>query len=240
MATRECDLYLPVKQFLESRGFEVRAEVGKCDAVAVCGDMVLAVELKLSFGLPVLYQALERLSAVDVVYVAVDVPAGRKARTNWDAKLCDAVRLCRMLGVGLIAVRDGRVEVHAEPDVYQPRKAPRRRVKLMREFKGRSGDHNVGGTTRRPRITRYREEALRCAHALRFGEVLKASLVRDMASVPQATAMLRNNVYGWFDKVQRGTYAITPAGAEALTTYADVVSAQQACLAQEEALELAA
>ena len=112
---RESDLYAPVKCHLEALGYTVRGEVGRCDVVGVSGDSMVAVELKLAFGLPVLYQALQRLPSVDLVYVAVAVPEGRTARRNWDAQVPDAVRLCRMLGVGLLSVRDGNVVVHADP-----------------------------------------------------------------------------------------------------------------------------
>src|ERR1700712_975322 len=108
---RESDLYRPVKRHLEALGYTVRGEVGKCDVVGVSGDSMVAVELKLTWGLPVLYQALQRLPSVDMVYVAVAVPEGRRARGNWDAQVPDATRLCRMLGVGLLSVRAGAIVV---------------------------------------------------------------------------------------------------------------------------------
>jgi len=58
---RESDLYAPVKAHLEALGYVARAEVGKCDIVGINGDIIIGVELKLTFGLPVLYQALQRL-----------------------------------------------------------------------------------------------------------------------------------------------------------------------------------
>src|ERR1700689_237321 len=88
----ESDLYAPVKQHLEAVGYIVRGEVGRGDVVGVSGDLMVAVELKLTFGLPVLYQALRRLPSVDLVYVAVAVPEGRTARRNWDAQVADATR----------------------------------------------------------------------------------------------------------------------------------------------------
>ncbi len=54
---------------------------------------MIEVELKLNFGLPVLYQALQRLPSVDLVYVAVAVPDGRRTRANRDAQAPDTVRL---------------------------------------------------------------------------------------------------------------------------------------------------
>lgn len=224
----ESDLYTPVKQHLEALGYLVRGEVGSCDVVGVGGNSVVAVELKLSFGLPVLYQALQRLPSVDLVYVAVAVAEGRTARRNWDGQVPDAARLCRMLGVGLLSVRDGNVVVHADPSPYQPRKQPKRRARLLGEFVRRSGDHNVGGTNKRPRVTAYREEALECASLLARLGAMKGAAVRDATGVRMASALLRDNVYGWFEKVDRGTYDVASAGRLALQQYSDVLVARAA------------
>ena len=71
----EASLYPPVKTHLETLGYVVRAEIEDCDAIGVRrtddGESVVAVELKASLGLGVLYQALRRLPSVDLVYVAV-------------------------------------------------------------------------------------------------------------------------------------------------------------------------
>jgi hypothetical protein len=224
---RESDLYAPVKHHLETLGYTVRGEVGSCDMVAVSGETMLAVELKLTFGLPVLYQALQRLPSVDLVYVAVAVPEGRAARRNWDARVPDAVRLCRMLGIGLLSVRNGAIVAHADPGPYQPRKRHKQRYKLLSEFTRRTGDHNIGGTTRRPRMTAYREDALACASLLATSGAMKAAAVRDATGIAAASAVLRNNVYGWFEKVARGIYGVTPSGQTALDLYADVLAARQ-------------
>jgi hypothetical protein len=223
---RESDLYAPVKFHLEALGYTVRGEVGRCDVVGVSGDSMVAVELKLGFGLPVLYQALQRLPSVDLVYVAVAVPEGRTARRNWDAQVPDAVRLCRMLGVGLLSVQYGTVVVHADPGAYQPRKRLKLRARLLSEFVRRSGDHNLGGTTKRPRVTAYREDALACANVLAKGGTMKGAAVRDATGVVKASAILRDNVYGWFAKIGRGTFDVSPAGRSALEQYADVLAAR--------------
>jgi hypothetical protein len=222
---RESDLDAPVKAYLEALGYTVRAEVGKCDVVGVCNETIIAVELKLTFGLPVLYQALRRLPAIDLVYVAVAVPDGRRARANWDAQIPDAIRLCRMLGVGLLSVRNDEITTHADPTPYQPRKRPQLRARLLSEFVRRSGDHNLGGTNKRPRMTAYREDALACANVLAAGP-MKAAAVRDAAAVPKAGAILRSDVYQWFEKIAHGTYDLSPAGRAALERYAKVVAAR--------------
>lgn len=226
--TLESDLYGPIKGYLEGIGYTVRGEVGQCDALAIRGEEVVAVEMKLALGLPVIYQALERLSSVDVVYIAVAVPDGYKARSNWDDRVPAAARLCKMLGVGLLCVRDDRVVVISDPAPYSPRKQPKLRARLLGEFHGRSGDHNLGGTSKRPRVTAYREKALRMARVLAQIGPIKASLVRDATGFANASNTLRDNVYGYFGKVSLGVYEITEVGRQALLEYADVVQTQDA------------
>jgi hypothetical protein len=58
----ETSLYLPVKRFLEGRGFIVKGEVGGCDLVALGGDdssLVVIGELKLAFNLELILQAVD-------------------------------------------------------------------------------------------------------------------------------------------------------------------------------------
>lgn len=225
-ARRESDLYGPVKRHLESAGYTVRGEVGHCDVLAISGDTMIAVELKRTIGLPVLYQALRRLPLVDLVYIAVAVPEGRRARGNWDAQVPDAVRLCRMLGVGLLSLRDGRLVCHADPTPYRPRKRSKQRARLLSEFVRRTGDHNVGGTTTRPRVTAYREDALACAGVLATTGAMQCAALRQATGVSRTSTILRTNVYGWFDKVAHATYAISPTGRIALEQFAEVLASR--------------
>ena len=65
---KESDLYLPLKRFLEAQNYEVKGEVQDCDVLAVRGDEVpVVVELKLSFNLNVVLQAVDRLSVTPKV-----------------------------------------------------------------------------------------------------------------------------------------------------------------------------
>jgi hypothetical protein len=62
-------------------------------------------------------------------------------------------------------------------------------------------------------MTVYRQQALMLARALATGP----QRPRDLAArVPTAAAMLRRNVYGWFERTGHGVYALTPQGHEAL------------------------
>ena len=59
---KETDMYEPIKKKLEGLGYTVRAEVKDCDIVAVKDDEMSVVEMKRSFNITVVYQAMNRRS----------------------------------------------------------------------------------------------------------------------------------------------------------------------------------
>ena len=67
----------------------------------------MIVELKLSFGLPLVLQGVDRLALTDRVYLAVSRPRGRRARRA-PVHRRDVRDLCRRLGFGLMTVEPGR------------------------------------------------------------------------------------------------------------------------------------
>ena len=207
----ETDLYAPVKALLEAQGYDVKGEVRGCDLVAVRGDEPpVVVELKRAFGLGLVLQGIDRLSMTDAVYLAVGA---------WPKRPRDSKKLCRRLGLGLMVVADARVEIVLDPLPYQPRKNARRAGRLLGEHQRRVGDPTVGGGTRRPIMTAYRQAALRCASMLAAQGPMKPAALRDAAAVPKAAAILTRDVYGWFERVARGVYALTPTGHAALTQF---------------------
>lgn len=216
---RETDLYAPVKALLEEQGYEVKGEVGAADIVACRGNEApVIVELKTSFSLSLFHQAIARLAITDAVYVAVPRGPGRA----FLRALRDNTRLARRLGLGVMTVRlpDGFVEVHCDPGPYAPRASKMRKERLLREFARRVGDPNEGGAARRaPLMTAYRQDALRCLAFLRDGPE-KGSGVAKATGVVTATRLMANDHYGWFERVERGVYALTPKGVEALEQYA--------------------
>lgn len=99
-------------------------------------------------------------------------------------------------------------------------------ARLLREFAGRSGDYNVGGSTQRKLVTAYRERALQCALALRCsGEpALAPRQIAALTGVPDAGGLLRSNYYGWFRRTGRGLYSLTQTGRAALLEYSEAVA----------------
>ena len=213
----ETSLYRPVKAFLEARGFVVKGEVGGCDLVAVSQgepSLVVVGELKLRFNLELVLQAVDRAPACDEVWLAALVSDRGKGREG-DARFRN---LCRRLGFGMLGVTgEGSVEILVSPAAPMPRRDPRRRSRLTDEHAKRRGDPAVGGGSRVPIMTAYRQRALGCAAAM-TGPSHRPRDLKDVA--PDAAAILLRNVYGWFERLERGRYGLTDAGRAALERWA--------------------
>jgi len=217
---KETDLYPPVKALLEGQGYAVKGEIGAADIVAVRGDDdPVVVELKTGFSLSLFHQGIERQAITDVVYIAVPRGTGRA----FHKALAANTSLCRRLGLGLMTVRlkDGLVEVHADPSPYKPRKSKIKKARLLREFAKRTGDPNAGGATRQGLMTAYRQDALRCARTLSELGPTKAAQVAKASGVERARTLMAANHYGWFERVDTGIYALCAKGSDALLQLGD-------------------
>ncbi|KJB84579.1 hypothetical protein AZ66_30250 [Paenibacillus sp. E194] len=237
---KESELYSPIKTYFEAIGYHVRGEVRHCDMVAIRPDAPEAepiiIELKSSFNVTLLLQALDRLKLSSTVYVAV----AKKKATRSSHPVSGLRQLCERLGLGFLLVTfykrkapfveaichpPGWVE-QEEKAVYNPkpvRTSKTRAARLVREFHARSGDYNVGGTTKQPLVTAYREKALRVANVLQEGP-LRAAVVRSRAGVGDAASILQKNYYGWFERQSRGIYALTSEGTAAIAQYANILA----------------
>ena len=212
----EANLYAPVKRFLERLGLEVKGEICGCDLVALRDGTPTAViigELKLTFNLDLVLQAVDRSAACDEVWLAVRASRRGRGREH-DRRV---KKLCRLLGFGLLAVTaTNKVEVVVEPVPWRPRRDPKRRSAIVAEHRRRQGDPAVGGSTRRPIMTAYRQRALACAAALEQG----SARPRDLShAIPDAPKILLRNVYGWFTRVERGLYDLSDLGRVALAQW---------------------
>lgn len=217
----ETSLYLPVKLYLESLGLDVKGEVCGCDVVALARDpapdgaalTVVVAELKLTFTLELVLQAIDRTAACDEVWLAIQLSRRGRGRES-DGRVR---KLCRFLGLGLMTVSTtGRVDVLVEPAPWKPRRDAKRRSRLVAEHRRRQGDPAAGGSTRQPIMTAYRQQALACAAALSQAPGRPRDLKKH---IPDAPKILQRNVYGWFDKVERGVYRLNDTGRAALARW---------------------
>lgn len=209
----ETSLYPPVKAFLEAAGYAVKGEIGSCDLVGLSPSdppVVVVCELKLSFNLELILQAVDRANMADEVWIAARISKG-KGREG-DKRYRD---LCRRLGIGMLGVSDsGEVSVIVSSIAPMPRTNPKRRSRLVREHQRRRGDPTLGGSTRQPIMTAYRQQALICAEAL-FDGPLRPRDIKPAA--PDAGKILLGNVYGWFERVSTGVYQLTEIGRETVS-----------------------
>lgn len=208
----ESDLYAPVKALLEGQGYVVKGEVRGCDVVAVRGaELPVVVELKRVFGLGLVLQGVDRLALTDLVYLAVG---------QWPKQMKNVRKLCRRLGLGLIVVSRARADVVLDPVPYAPRKNKRKAGRMLGEHARRVGDPNIGGQAMRaPLMTAYRQQALRCAELLAANGPMKLAAMRSMADLPNVASILQSDFYGWFERVERGVYTITPKGRQGLQQF---------------------
>jgi len=209
----ETALYLPVKTFLETAGYTVKGEIGGCDLVGLSEaepPVVIVCELKQVFNLELIMQAVDRQAQSDEVWIAARISAKGKGRQA-DRRFRD---LCRRLGLGMLGVSDaGTVDIIVSPVAPLPKRNSRKRNRLVEEHRRRKGDPAIGGSTRQPIMTAYRQQALACAALLQAGPLRPRDL---KAAGPKVPNILRDNVYGWFDRVDRGVYQLTEAGVAAL------------------------
>jgi hypothetical protein len=222
---RECDLYAPVKAYLQALGWEVKAEVTGCDAAAMKDGKLLAAELKLTLNLDVVLQAVGRQRIADIVYIAVP----KKPKSMRSQRWRDTLELLKRLNIGLLIVSNpgGRPDVEEWIEPVQPEeakpprgRASRRRLRAMNEFSRRTGDRNTGGVRGRKIITAYREAALRLAARLNESGPASAKEMKPEGENSKKTyALLKNNHYGWFKPLGGGLFDVTEQGRAALDIY---------------------
>ena len=220
----EVDLYAPLAEFFQSKGYTVRSEVKGCDLVALREDDLVIVELKRSFSVDLLIQATTRQKVADTVYVAIPRPAWSMRSKKWRG----LVHLVKRLELGLILVSFSTprplVEVAVEPGPYEKKQSRKLRKSIIQEADHRSGDFNVGGSVRRKLVTAYRERAILAAMCLCEYGPLSPQQLRDMGCHPDVRLLLSRNVYGWFERVEKGIYALSERGQIELTWYPEVTS----------------
>ena len=95
---------------------------------------------------------------------------------------------------------------------------------MIREVQSRSADYNQGGSSKRKLVTAYRESAVHIAVRLQQLGPLSTKSLRELGTGEKTTAILYDNVYGWFERVSRGVYSLSPRGILELACYPDLVA----------------
>ncbi len=211
----ESDMYEPVAKFLEKEGYEVKGEVKNCDMVACKDGTTVIVELKKTFGLKLVYQAVDRQEFSDYVYVAI----GRNKKGMKDSSFKSMAKLLKRLDIGLITVAmDSPLKIVQEvitPIDLRKVKNKAKRAALDSEFENRNLGGNKGGVSREKIITAYREKSIKVLCILEKRKVITTKEIREMGET-EANSILYKNYYGWFERLEKGVYKLSPKGESAL------------------------
>ncbi|HYH01781.1 MAG TPA: DUF2161 domain-containing phosphodiesterase, partial [Bacillota bacterium] len=168
-------------------------------------------------------QAVKRQRMTETVYIAIPQPQGSMRRRSWQ----DLCHLVRRLELGLLLVnlqhQPATVEVALEPASFDREKSLRRgkrkTVSLLKEVQDRHGDYNTGGSTRRKLMTAYKENSFQIACYLSLYGPLSPRKLQSLGTGKKTPAILQKNYYGWFERIAKGVYQLTPPGQEFLQNY---------------------
>lgn len=219
----EVDLYDPVKNYFTEQGYDVYGEVNDCDVVAVKDDELIIIELKLRLNLDLVMQATKRQRLSNQVYVAIPKPTYSFRSQKWR----DICYLMRRLEVGLIVIsfqtNKEQLQVIHHPAAFDRVKSmqlsKKRRTRLLTEIEGRTGDFNRGGSSQMKIMTAYKETCIHIACCLIHHGPLSAKVLREIGTGDKTSQILIKNHDEWFERIERGIYAISEKGKNDLEDY---------------------
>lgn len=212
---KETELYLPIKHFFEQNGYIVKAEVKNCDIICVLNQKLTVVEMKNSFNLKLIYQAIERMSFADFVYIAIRRPKNFRKK-----EVKHMLYILKKLNIGLITVsldsEFKNVQVIFSPIINNKINSKKRKT-IFNEFKNRKLDLNIGGSISSENIiTAYRENSIQIACFLKFIKISSAKELKGLGCSKKTSSILQTNYYDWFFRYERGKYKLTKKAEEDL------------------------
>lgn len=228
----EKDMYEGIKKYLNSQGYDVKAEVLNTDITAIRDDEVIVIEMKKTLNTRLIYQGCDRQRICDYVYLAIIEPTKKIQRSS---QFKEKVYIIRRLQLGLLFVNleDDKIVPFLDPKTYTFRQNKIKKRKLLKEFEQRITSFNVGGVTKTKIITAYRERAIRIAYYL-SEQPMKLKDLKAITQEDKCSSILQKNFYGWFERVERGIYVLTPLGKEELLKYEHVLQSILDSLKAEE------
>lgn len=224
---KESDLYNPIVDYFSNLGFKVNGEVMDCDMTAFKEDTLIVIELKKNLNIKLLTQGVKRQKLTDLVYLAIPRPKGRINKA-WK----DRFYLLKRLGLGLIFVsfrgKKSLVQVIINPKSLNKECGAslsiKQRERIINEINGRSENYNIGGSNKTKIITAYRESAIHIACCLNTYGRMSTKELRALGTGEKTTSILYTNVYGWFNRIDRGVYELNNVGKKALNEFSQLVT----------------
>jgi len=212
---KETELFPPVKIMLEALDYDVYAEAKNCDVVGRKNDALVVVELKNNLNISLVSQGVQRQQLAQSVFLGIPEP--KKKNRSFRVKQ----EILKRLGLGLITVYQSPVRLAAQiiiQPTFEGAINERKRQELLEELEKRSVDPNIGGSTNVPIYTAYREAAIMIANVFAAAGPTNLRDIRAFSG-EKADSILARNVYGWFERVERGRYTISEKGLKELEDY---------------------
>ena len=213
---KETELYEPIKKHLLKNGYKVQAEVKNCDIACLFENRLIVIEMKKSFNLKLLYQAMDRKAFADKVFVAINRPKNFRKKESKHM-----VSVLKAMNIGLITVALDSplktVQIVLEPNYAKIKRKTRKRTMVLNELDRRNLDANIGGSTKKDNIlTAYREQVIFVACVLNKIEKSSPSNIKKQFNIQNASYILQNNHYGYFERIERGVYTLSKKGKDML------------------------
>lgn len=211
--TKETDLFEPIKKYFVKKGYKVEGEVKNCDIICLKNEEIIAIELKKRFNLKVLYQAMERKAFSNYVYIGIERPKNFRKK-----EVKNMLKILEKMEIGLITVAmdspTKNVEIVLEANFKKIYTKSRKRKTILNEIDNRKLESNLGGSSTKNKniLTAYREKAIYIACVLEILEKASGKQIKEITKIENSTAILRGNHFGYFKKIERGTYVLSETG----------------------------
>lgn len=212
---KEADLYPPIQAFFEEKGYTVQGEVKDCDIALLREDQLILIELKLRFNLELVFQAIDRQTISESVFIALPRTAVKESSKRYR----DMMQLIRRLDLGLILVALDSPLQHVEivripsKTARQTKRGARREQQILDEIAARRFTLAVGGVTGEKIPTAYREDAIRILCTLaQLEQASAAELHQEYGCTEKAYAIVSRNYYRWFQRLEHGIYGVSKTG----------------------------
>ncbi len=213
---KEAELYLPVKAFLEARGYVVKGEVKSCDILAAKDELYIIIELKLSYNLKLVFQAVERQDSCDNVMIAIPDYA-------FETRKKQILKLMKKLNVGILTISKRPSGLVVKEELALNELSSFVDEELEREFSERSFDLSPSTNIVPYTVTAYKEKAIALAVLLSLNDEMSIKELKALTAIENVQPILYNNYDGFFERTKRGVYRLTAVGLEKLQKYPQLV-----------------
>lgn len=101
----------------------------------------------------------------------------------------------------------------------------KKKQSILQEINGRYAELNTGGSpSKAERVSSYKQAAVKIAYLLEKLKKSSPSELRKMGAGPKTQTILSSNIYGWFERIERGLYKLNKAGKQGYKNYKELIA----------------